>query len=200
MRVRWVLFLGAGLVVGAVGGYMLAASPSQMEATRIPAWLEVLQRVCTSVGGLGTFAALVFVIRQFNLLEKNVLASLDSQLYARLDSFNKFVVEHYAEYEMLEQPYKDVDPACHRAKLHRLCDMGFSFYEQIFKHHARYDLLDTEDWHEWQHNMAHFFAKPYVRDYWQTTRERYARRFQVFAGRLVAHAAAPGPETNAIRP
>jgi len=188
MRVRWVLILGAGLVVGAVGGYLLAASPTQVESNRIPAWLEVLQRVCTSVGGLGTFAALIFVIRQFNLLEKNVLASLDSQLYARLDSFNKFAVEHCVEYEMLNKPYGEVDEAVYRAKLHRLCELGFSFYEQILKHHVRYDLLDTEDWEEWQRNLAHFFSKPYVRGYWQTTRERYSRRFQALADELVANA------------
>lgn len=57
------------------------------------------------MGGLGTFAALIYVIRQFNLLgtqsslmQKNIRASLDGQLYARLDSFNKFIVDHDAEY------------------------------------------------------------------------------------------------------
>jgi hypothetical protein len=193
MNVRWVLFLGAGLAVGAVGGYLLAASPAQMEAYQVPAWLEVVQRVCTSVGGLGTFAALLFVVRQFNLLraqndwvQKNVRASLDAQLYARLDSFNKFVVEHDAEYDMLGKSYGQVEPAAPRARLHHLCDMAFTFYEQILKYHVRYDLLDTEDWEEWQRNMAHFFGKPYVRGYWQATRDRYSRRFQAFADGLVA--------------
>ena len=56
MRVQSLLVLAAGLVAGAVGGYLLAASPTQAASTQVPAWLEVVQRVCTSVGGLGTFA------------------------------------------------------------------------------------------------------------------------------------------------
>jgi hypothetical protein len=193
MSVRWVLFLGAGLVVGAVGGYVLAASPTQLEAYQVPAWLEVVQRVCTSVGGLGTLAALIYVIRQFDLVQKTTCASLDGQLYARLDSFNRFVVEHDAEYEMLGKPYGEVEPGAHRARLHHLCDLGFTFYEQIFKHHVRYDLLDTEDWEEWQQGMAHFFAKPYARGYWQASRERYGRRFRAFADGLVARTGPAGP-------
>jgi hypothetical protein len=98
MKLQLLLILAAGLVVGAVGGYLLAASPAQAEATHVPAWLEVLQRVCTSVGGLGTFAALIFVILQFQqlgtqnkLVSKNIRASLDGHLYARFDSFNHFI-------------------------------------------------------------------------------------------------------------
>jgi hypothetical protein len=102
---NWSLVLAAGLVVGAVGGYLLVASPAQAEAHQMPAWLEVVQRTCTSVSGLGSFAALIYVIRQFNLLgaqsklvQKNILASLNGQLYARLDSFNKLTVDHDQEY------------------------------------------------------------------------------------------------------
>jgi hypothetical protein len=138
MNVRWLLVLGVGLVVGAVVGYLLAVSPTKAEGTQVPAWLEVMQRVCTSVGGLGTFAALIYVIRQFNLLgtqntlvQKNILATLDGLLYARLDSFNKFIVDHDAEYEPLGKPFGEEELAPHRARLHRLCDLGFTFYEQI---------------------------------------------------------------------
>jgi hypothetical protein len=92
---------------------------------------------------------LIYVIRQFDLVQKNTRASLDGQRYARLDSFNQFIVEHDAEYDMLGQPYEEVQPTAHRARLHHLCDLGFTFYEQIYKHHVRYDLLDTEDWEEW---------------------------------------------------
>ena len=119
-------------------------------------------------------------------MQKNILASLDGQLYARLDSFNKFVVEHDAEYDMLGRPFGEVEPSAHRARLHHLCDLGFSFYEQIYKYHVRYDLLDTEDWEEWQQNLDHFLAKPYVRGYWHTTRDRYAKSFRDFANGLVA--------------
>ena len=127
-------------------------------------------------------------------MQKNILASLDGQLYARLDSFNKFIVEHDAEYDLLGKPYGDPETSAHRARLHHLCDLGFTFYEQIFKHHVRYDLLDTEDWEEWQRNMAHFFAKPYVRGYWQATRDRYARGFQAFAEGLLAGTGPAGPQ------
>jgi hypothetical protein len=67
-----------------------------------------------------------------------------------------------------------------------LCDLGFTFYEQVCKHHYRYGLLETEDWEEWQPNMAHFFGKAYVRGYWQDARDRYAKSFQDYADRLVA--------------
>jgi len=75
-----------------------------------------------------------------------MLASLDGQLYNRLDSFNRLIVEHDAEYEMLSTTHVGEEQAGHRRGCNRLCDLAFTFYEQIFKHHFRYDLLDTEDW------------------------------------------------------
>jgi len=192
MAPRLLLVLAIGLAVGAVVGYLVAASPTQLESRHVPAWLEVTQRICTSVGGLGTFVALIFLMRQFvmlqeqnKLMQTNIQASLDGQLYTRLDSFNKFIAEHDVEYDMLAKPFAEIEPSAHRARLHRLCDLGFSIYEQIYKYHARFHLLKPEEWEEWQQNMAHFFAKPYVRGYWPTTCQRYARNFRVFADQLI---------------
>lgn len=197
MRVRSLLLLAVGGAAGATAGVLAASLPWEGKH-QVPVWLEVVQRVCTSVGGLGTLAALLYVVRQFNLLreqsdlvQKNVRASLDAQLYTRLDSFNRFVVEHDAEYEMLDGPYGKAAEG-HQARLHHLCDLGFTFYEQIYKYHIRYDLLDTEDWERWQQHMAHFFAKPYVRGYWEIVRPRYARSFQEFAQGLVARTGGEG--------
>jgi hypothetical protein len=174
-------------------GLLLTAVNATEENAKVAMWLEVLQRIFTSVGGLGTFIALVFVVRQFNLLhaqselmQKNILASMDGQLYARLDSFNKFIVEHDEEYNLLTTSYEEQNSPNHRSKLHHLCDLGFTFYEEIYKHHVRYQLLDTEDWDEWQKNMAHFLSKAYVRGYWATVAERYAKSFQSFANGIVA--------------
>jgi hypothetical protein len=192
---RWSLLMP--LTLGAVAGLAFGLPAMPLAATeadvKVALWLEVVHRVCTSVGGLGTFVALIFVVRQFNLLrtqtqlvQKNVAASRDGQLYSRLDSFNKFVVEHYREYELLDKPYERDEPPDDRAKLHDLCDLGFTYYREIYKHHVRYRLLETEDWEEWQQNMAHFFSKPYVRGYWKTVAGRYARSFQAWANDLVA--------------
>jgi hypothetical protein len=187
------MFLAIGLVIGLSMGLMLTPLIASENDAKVAIWLEVVQRVCTSVGGLGTFVALVIVIQQFSLLrtqselvQKNTRASMDAQLYARLDSFNKFIVEHFKEYAMLDQSFeRDASPE-DRPKLHHLCDMGFTFYEEIYKHHVRYNLLDTEDWEEWQQNMIHFFGKPYVRGYWNIVGGRYAKSFQTFASDLVA--------------
>ena len=185
--------LAIGLVLGLSVGLMLTPWIATENDVKVAMWLEVVQRVCTSVGGLGTFVALIIVIQQFTLLrtqselvQKNTRASMDGQLYARLDSFNKFIVEHYKEYALLDQSFeKDASPE-DRPKLHHLCDMGFSFYEEIYKHHVRYNLLETEDWEEWQQNMLHYFGKQYVRGYWNTVAGRYAGSFQRFANDLVA--------------
>jgi hypothetical protein len=123
---------------------------------------------------------------QTELVQKNIVASMDGQLYARLDSFNKFIVEHYKEYAMLDQSFERDASFDDRPKLHHLCDMGFTFYEEIYKHHVRYHFLETEDWEEWQQNMAHFFGKSYVQGYWNIVGGRYARSFQTFANDLVA--------------
>ena len=63
-------------------------SPPRSTSTSPCGW-KWSHRVCTSVGGLGTFVALIFVVRQFNLLrtqselvQKNTMASMDGQLYA----------------------------------------------------------------------------------------------------------------------
>lgn len=186
------LILAAGIIVGLSFGVMLTPLISAEEHVAIAFWLEVVHRVCTSIGGLGTFVAIIFVVRQFNLLhrqselvQRNTMATLDGQIYSRFDAFNKVIVEHDKEYEMLNRPYEGADPTDHRYKLHHLCDIGFTFYEEIYKHHTRYTLLETEDWDEWQQNMTHFFGKPYVRGYWPTVSSRYARSFQTFANDLV---------------
>jgi hypothetical protein len=191
MKQSWLMVLALGLVIGLSIGLMLTPFTAPGEDVKIALWLEVVQRVTSSIGGLGTFVALVFVVRQFNLLrrqselvQRNTLAAMDGQLYARLDSFNKFIVEHDKEYDMLNKPYDQDEPTDHQHKLHHLCDLGFTFYEEIFKHHIRYRLLDTEDWDEWQQNMAHFFSKPYVRGYWPVVADRYARSFLGFANDL----------------
>jgi hypothetical protein len=193
MKRSSLLILATGVTIGLSLGLMLTPFLATEEQVTVAVWLEVVHRVCTSVGGLGTFVALIFVVRQFNLLrtqsdlvQKNTMASMDGQLYARLDSFNKFIVEHDKEYEMLNQPYERGEPTEHRYRLHHLCDLGFTFYEEIYKHHVRYRLLDTEDWEEWQQHLAHFLSKPYVRGYWRTIAGRYARSFQAFANDLVA--------------
>ena|SRR5579862_5776257 len=192
---KWssLLSLTMGLVIGLSFGLVLTPLIATESDVKVAMWLEVVHRVCTSVGGLGTFVALIIVMRQFYLLRKqtdlvrtNIGASMDAQLYTRLDSFNKFIVEHYKEYALLDQPFgKDTSPV-DQPKLHHLCDLGFTFFEEIYKHHVRYKLLDTEDWEEWQQNMQHFFSKPYVRGYWNTVAVRYARSFQSFANNLVA--------------
>lgn len=192
------LYLAIGLVMGLSVGLMLTPLIASENDARIALWLEVVHRVCTSVGGLGTFVALIIVMRQFYLLrtqselvQKNIVASMDGQLYARLDSFNRFIVEHYKEYALLDEPFEQHASLDDRPRLHHLCDMGFTFYEEIYKHHVRYKLLDTEDWEEWQQNMVHFFSKPYVKGYWNTVSERYAESFQTFANDLVSRIVPP---------
>jgi hypothetical protein len=191
-RSYWV-FLTLGLAIGLSLGLMLKPLIVIEGEVKVALWLEVMHRVCTSIGGAGTFIALIIVMRQFyllrtqtNLVQTNIVASLAAQLYARLDSFNKFIVEHYKEYAMLDRAFDQDASLDDRPKLHHLCDLGFTFFEEIYKHHVRYKLLDTEDWEEWQQNMIHFFGKPYVRGYWNTVAGRYARSFQAFAHDIVA--------------
>jgi hypothetical protein len=159
---------------------------------QVALWLEVVHRVTTGIGGLGTFVALIVVLRQFYLLrtqselvQKNIVASVDAQLYARLDSFNRFVFEHSKEYDLLDKPYPQAESPEQRSKLHRMCELGFTFFEEIFKHHVRLKLLETEDWDEWQQNMLHFFRKTYVQGYWKTIAERYARSFQAIVKEMI---------------
>ena len=149
------MFLAIGVVIGLSMGLMLTSSIASENDVKVAMWLEVVHRVCTSVGGLGTFVALIIVLAQFYLLrtqselvQKNIVASMDSQLYARLDSFNRFIVEHHKQYAMLDEPFEQHASHVDRPQLHHLCEMGFTFYEEIYKHHVRYKLLETEDWEE----------------------------------------------------
>lgn len=187
------MLLVLGMAIGLSVGLMLTPLIAVENDARVAMWLEVVHRVCTSVGGLGTFVALIIVIQQFNLLrsqsdlvQKNTRASLDGLLYARLDSFNKFIVEHYREYAQLDDPFEQHASLDDRPKLHHLCEMGFTIYEEIYTHHVRYKLLETEDWDKWQQNMDHFFSKAYVRGYWKTVSVRYVRGFQTFVNDLLA--------------
>lgn len=184
--------LAFGVVLGIAIGLMVRPLAGADERGQVAIWLEVVHRVTTGIGGLGTFVALIIVVRQFHLLraqsemvQKNIVASVDAQLYVRLDSFNRFVFEHSQEYDLLDKPYPQAESPEQRSKLHRMCELGFTFFEEIFKHHVRLKLLETEDWDEWQQNMLHFFRKPYVQGYWKTIAERYARSFQSLVTQLI---------------
>jgi len=190
------LFCG---ILGAAVGLMLSPLLVQEDHLQVAGWLELVHRVCTAIGGLGTFVALIIVVRQFYLLQrqselvqKNIAASMDAQLYARLDSFNRFVFEHSDEYDLLDAPYSGVKSAAQRSKLHRMCDLGFTFFEEIYKHHGRLKMLETEDWEEWEQNLIHFLGKPYVRGYWKEVANRYSHSFQGLANTLVAQIEASG--------
>jgi hypothetical protein len=126
------------------------------------------------------------VVAQFKLLQKNIRASMDGELYGRLDRFNKFIVDHAKEYNLLNQPYQPDASADHKYRLYHLCEFGFTFFEEIFKHHKRYGLMEGEDWEEWRQNMAHFFKKPYVRGFWPRIANRFAGSFQAFVKELMA--------------
>jgi hypothetical protein len=60
--------LTTGLVIGLSVGLILSPLFAAEQHLTIAAWLDVVHRVCTSVGGVGTFIALIFVVRQFNML------------------------------------------------------------------------------------------------------------------------------------
>jgi hypothetical protein len=62
------MVLAIGLIVGFSFGLMLAPLIATQNDVNVAMWLEVVHQVCTSVGGLGTFVALIVVVRQFYLL------------------------------------------------------------------------------------------------------------------------------------
>lgn len=184
--------LAFGVLFGIAIGFTLAPWTGGEGRGSVAPWRKVAHRVATAIGGLGSFAALVVVLRQFRLLraqselvQKNIAASTDAQLYVRLDSFNRFVFEHSQEYDLLDKPYRQAESPEQRSKLHRMCEHGFTFFEEIFKHHVRQKLQETGDWDEWQQNMIHFFRKPYVRGYWRAIAGRYAKCFQALVGEVI---------------
>jgi hypothetical protein len=186
------IILSFGTIMGLAIGLILNPLILSADRLEVHLWLEVMHRVLTSIGGLGTFIALIFLYRQFHLLQsqsdlvqKNIAASLDAQLYVRLDSFNRFVFEHSREYDLLDTPYSQIGSLEQRSKLHRMCELGFTFFEEIYKHHIRKQLLETEDWEEWQQNLIHFFEKPYVQGYWKKVAPRYAKSFQIMANQVI---------------
>lgn len=190
----------ACLAVGMVVGAAVVHTSDRADLLGVPTWLEMVHRICTSVGGLGTVAALIFVVRQFNLLrqqtdlvQKNIASTFAAELYRRLDSFNRFIVDHHDAYELLEVPYNQTERAEMRSQLHHLCDLGFTFYEEIFKQRQRYGLLTAEDWNEWQHHMRHFFRKPYVAGYWNEVAHRYAQSFQDFTRSMLENGSSNTP-------
>jgi hypothetical protein len=177
-----------GLVLGVVIGVMLAPLTISEDNVKIALWLEIAHRICTGVGGLGTLVAMIFVARQFRLLEQSNRASTIAELYSRFDSFKKLCFEHATDYDRLDQAFDNEDVSAQRSNLHRLCELGFTCYEEIYKHHKRYGLLDDEDWDEWQRHMKHFFSKRYVRVYWNKVKMLYSKGFQTTADAIVQKA------------
>lgn len=193
MRRNTLFLIACGMILGLALGLVMTPAATVDGVPHVPIWLETVNRICTSISGLGTLVALIFVVRQFkllrmqtDLLQKNVAASMDSALYNRLDSFNRFIVEHHKIYDLLNTHQNGHEPTEQKAKLHHLCDLGFTFYEEIFKHNTRYQLLHSEDWDEWKANLQHFFEKPYVQGYWNMVSHRYSQSFQKFINEMIS--------------
>lgn len=193
MKANSLFLVGCGCaIIGLAVGLMLTPLVTSNVQPHIALWLEIVNQVSTTISSMGTLVALIFVVCQFKLasmqselLRKNIAASMDNVLYARLDSFNRFIVEHDKIYELLNTLIDGQEPLEHRAKLHHLCDLGFTFYEEVFKHHARYQFLHAEDRDEWNAQMEHFFNKQYVRSYWRSVSPRYSQSFRMFVTDLL---------------
>jgi|GEM_PF-2161037 len=195
MKSSSLLLVSGGILLGLAAGLMMTPIVAVDGVPHVSIWLETVNRICTSISGLGTLVAVIFVVRQFkllrlqtDLLQKNVAASMDSAVYNRLDSFNRFIVEHHRIYDLLNTHQNGNEPADQKANLHHLCDLGFTFYEEIFKHNSRYQLLHSEDWDEWKAKLQHFFEKPYVEGYWKSVSHRYSHSFQKFILEMISGA------------
>lgn len=103
---------------------------------------------------------------QLKLTTETMKATLDGQMFARLDAINGLLAQHYELYTGL---YTEFDPtvALKDDRTHLVADIALTFYEHVFNVHHKYEMMDPAEWESWEHGMDQVLTLPYFQGYWK---------------------------------
>ena len=114
---------------------------------------------------------------QIRLMQQTMQATLDGQIYARLDTINELVIGEKGLYGKLFESYKGGD-ALHTEVTRYLVDMALTFFEHVHNQRFKYKMMDDAEWQAWVSTMRNVLSLPYVKGYWQQSAgERYPGDF-----------------------
>jgi hypothetical protein len=115
---------------------------------------------------------------QLRLTQESMRATLDGQLFARLDAINSLVAQQYKLYEGLFQPFNPDIPR-KNDPTHILADIALTLYEHVFNIHDKYKMMSPSEWESWEHSMDQVFELPYFSGYWKAhARKNYKPEYR----------------------
>ena len=162
--------------------------------------MELWSAVAAWLSALAAAVGVPFIIWQLRLLRQSaqanravMQASVDGQIYTRIDAVNTLLIQHDSVAKAL---YSQFDQASAPGPERDLADMLFTIFEQLFRQRHLLDpdksLISDSQWAAWQAAMMREFEKPYLVGYWRESAcKRYELDFAEFLNRLVNRAHPP---------
>ena len=157
--------------------------------------VEVWSAVASWISAIAAAVGVPFIVWNLNLLRQSAVAnravmqaSVDAQIYTRIDAVNTLLIQHQDIARALYAPFTDLGvPGPER----ELADMILTIFEQLFRQRHLLDpdkpLISDTQWIAWQFSMEREFEKPFLVGYWQqSASKRYEPDFADFLNGIVA--------------
>jgi len=123
---------------------------------------------------------------QLKLTRDAMQASLDGQMFARLDSINSLLLQNYGLYSDLTQKFEETTPP-NGSKAHIVADMILTFYEHVYNIRHKFSLMDDDEWEAWIRSMKQVLELQYIKGYWiNFAKMRYKTKYREFIDGIIS--------------
>ena len=146
--------------------------------------LTLIGSTASALSALVAAVALFRLNHQLKLTRIALVATVDAQVYARIDAINVLLTTVPPIAAALEVEYKHGQGALENPA-QNVADSFFTVIEQLHKQRYLYDpknpLISDSQWKAWEQTIRHTMRVPFLRSYWKMSANlRYGAEFREY--------------------
>lgn len=142
-------------------------------------WLDIVQSV-------GIVISIMLVIWQVRLQTKQMKATANAIIAAKVDEINRLMFENPDIFPKLDQPYPGNNLPNDGDRRYHLMHIFLNTFELVFIDYRRHKFIEKSGWDSWTRIIMVILHKPYAHGHWEATKDQYTEEFQEFMNNLIA--------------
>lgn len=142
-------------------------------------WLDIIQSV-------GIVISIMLVIWQVRVQTKQMKATANATIAARVDEINRLMFENPDIFPQLNQPYPGNNLPNGGDRRYHLMHIFLNTFELAFVDYRRHKFIERSGWDSWTRAIMEILHKPYAHGHWEATKGQYTEEFREFMDGLIA--------------